>query len=208
MYFLRFYRDCAQTYAAAAGLFLPFLAALLTQTNWSSTAKRWTIIALAALAIGAGVWFEYNPGGWLIITVEDAGDPGPARAGIITAIELWLDYRRVSGRDLPYYQHGNDSGWDNSTTFDLDRVIESPDLAALLVVQLDVLAGLAEELGLTEPRWAAESARIREALLSQLWRGQRCRPGRRPCWRGRPRSWGSGAGPRRRASPPAASRGW
>ena len=85
---------------------------------------------------------------------------------------FWLDYRRVSGRDLPYYQHGNDSGWDNSTTFDLDRVIESPDLAAFLVVQLDVLAGLAAELGLAEPRWAAESARIREALLSQLWDGE------------------------------------
>jgi len=85
---------------------------------------------------------------------------------------FWLDYRRVSGRDLPYYQHGNDSGWDNSTTFDLDRVIESPDLAAFLVVQLDVLAGLAAELGLAEPRWAAESARIREALMSQLWDGE------------------------------------
>lgn len=24
---------------------------------------------------------------------------------------FWLDYRRVAGRDLPYYQHGNDSGW-------------------------------------------------------------------------------------------------
>lgn len=55
------------TYAAAAGLFLPFLAALLTQTNWTSTAKRWTIIFLAVLAVGFGVWFEYNPGGWLII---------------------------------------------------------------------------------------------------------------------------------------------
>ena len=85
---------------------------------------------------------------------------------------FWLDYRRVSGRDLPYYQHGNDSGWDNSTTFDLDRVIESPDLAAFLVVQLDVLAGLAAELGLAEPRWAAESARIQKALLAQLWDGE------------------------------------
>jgi hypothetical protein len=42
---------------------------------------------------------------------------------------------------------GNDTGWDNSTTFDHDRVIEAPDLAAFLVVQLDVLPELAAELG-------------------------------------------------------------
>ena len=85
---------------------------------------------------------------------------------------FWLDHRRVAGRDLPYYQHGNDSGWDNSTTFDLDRVIESPDLAAFLVVQLDAIAALTEELGIGDPRWSVESQRIRDALLAQLWNGE------------------------------------
>ena len=36
---------------------------------------------------------------------------------------FWLNYRRVPGHPLPYYQHGNDSGWDNATTFDHDRVV-------------------------------------------------------------------------------------
>ncbi len=85
---------------------------------------------------------------------------------------FWLDYRRVDGHDLPYYQHGNDSGWDNSTTFDLDRVIESPDLAAFLVVQLDVLTELAGELGLDSARWTTESERLRSALLGTLWSGE------------------------------------
>lgn len=85
---------------------------------------------------------------------------------------FWLDYRRVDGHDLPYYQHGNDSGWDNSTTFDLDRVIEAPDLAAFLVVQLDVLIGLAGELGLDSARWATESETLRAALLETLWDGE------------------------------------
>ncbi|WP_368498171.1 amylo-alpha-1,6-glucosidase [Herbiconiux sp. A18JL235] len=98
---------------------------------------------------------------------------------------FWLDHRRVPGHPLAHYQHGNDSGWDNSTTFDRDRVIESPDLAAFLVVQLDVLAGLADELGggggvagTTEAsRWAAEAAvwrAEREAMLGgllELWNG-------------------------------------
>ncbi|NYF09531.1 glycogen debranching enzyme [Leifsonia sp. AK011] len=85
---------------------------------------------------------------------------------------FWLDYRRVDGHDLPYYQHGNDSGWDNSTTFDNDRVIEAPDLAAFLIVQLDVLTELAGELGLDSARWTTESERLRAALLATLWSGE------------------------------------
>ncbi|MCS5717959.1 glycogen debranching protein [Herbiconiux sp. CPCC 205763] len=85
---------------------------------------------------------------------------------------FWLDSRRVPGHPLAHYQHGNDSGWDNSTTFDHDRLIEAPDLAAFLVVQLDVLAGLATELGRTDDvsEWQTEGRSMREALLG-LWDG-------------------------------------
>lgn len=86
---------------------------------------------------------------------------------------FWLDYRTIAGHELPYYQHGNDSGWDNSTTFDRDRLIESPDLAAFLMIQLDVLAGLADELLLEAAAdWLREKDRIRTALLHQLHDGE------------------------------------
>lgn len=82
---------------------------------------------------------------------------------------FWLDSRTVAGRALPYYQHGNDSGWDNSTTFDHDRVIEAPDLAAFLAVQLDVVADLADELGLDDAaHWRDERDRVEQALLTEL----------------------------------------
>jgi glycogen debranching enzyme len=85
---------------------------------------------------------------------------------------FWLDHRRAPGSALPYYQHGNDSGWDNSTTFDHDRVIESPDLAAFLVVQLDALAGLEEQLDNPEAAaaWREDSQQMLAALLT-LWAG-------------------------------------
>lgn len=87
---------------------------------------------------------------------------------------FWLDYRRIDGHTLPYYQHGNDSGWDNSTTFDRSRVIESPDLAAFLIVQLDTLIGLAHELETADgPDWAEERERVLAALCSELWDGDR-----------------------------------
>ena len=86
---------------------------------------------------------------------------------------FWLDYRRVPGHALPHYQHGNDSGWDNSTTFDNDRVIESPDLAAFLLVQLDVLIALTEELELDGAAlWRAQRDEVAAALLAELWTGE------------------------------------
>ncbi len=81
----------------------------------------------------------------------------------------WLEHRRAVGHRLPYYQHGNDSGWDNATTFDADRVIESPDLAAFLVIQLEVLAELADELGRAEAGWTQTAADLQDALVAQLW---------------------------------------
>jgi glycogen debranching enzyme len=88
---------------------------------------------------------------------------------------FWLDHRRVPGHDLPHYQHGNDSGWDNATTFDGDRVLETADLAAFLTMQLDELAALAAELGdaAAATRWNNEAVRIRATLVDRLWDGTR-----------------------------------
>ena len=85
---------------------------------------------------------------------------------------FWLDRRRRPGRSLPYYQHGNDSGWDNATTFDLDRVVEAPDLAAFLVLQLEVVADLAAELELPAGEWREERDRVLRALLEERWTGE------------------------------------
>lgn len=86
---------------------------------------------------------------------------------------FWLDHRRVPGHALPHYQHGNDSGWDNSTTFDHDRVIESPDLAGFLLTQLDVLIALCHELELEgADSWRTLRDSVAAALISELWNGQ------------------------------------
>jgi glycogen debranching enzyme len=86
---------------------------------------------------------------------------------------FWLDYRRAPGQPLPYYQHGNDSGWDNSTTFDVSRVIVSPDLAAFLLLQLHELHELAALLDEQAPQWEVEAAEIETALFERLWTGER-----------------------------------
>ena len=102
--------------------------------------------------------------------------PGPAElAETYRRLErwtgFWLTARRAPGADLPHYQHGNDSGWDNATTFDPARVIESADLAAFLVLQLRELAALATALDKADEaiRWTQAAEETQAALLDQLW---------------------------------------
>ncbi|MFF9121660.1 amylo-alpha-1,6-glucosidase [Streptomyces massasporeus] len=85
--------------------------------------------------------------------------------------DFWLTARRAPGADLPHYQHGNDSGWDNATTFDPARVVESADLAAFLVLQLHELADLATALDRPDQahRWTRAAEETQAALLGRLW---------------------------------------
>jgi hypothetical protein len=89
--------------------------------------------------------------------------------------DFWLTARRAPGAALPHYQHGNDSGWDNATTFDPERVVAAADLAAFLILQLHELAYLAKELDRSDDtvRWTNTAQEIQTALLDQLWTGER-----------------------------------
>ena len=90
---------------------------------------------------------------------------------------FWLTQRRLPGRPLPHYQHGNDSGWDNATTFDAGRVLETADLPAFLIIQLRELSTLAAELGdsAAAMHWHKTAEEMQAALLSALWDGSRFR---------------------------------
>jgi glycogen debranching enzyme len=87
----------------------------------------------------------------------------------------WLEYRRAPGSELPHYQHGNDSGWDNATVFDQARVVEGADLAAFLVLQLRELAGLAALTGRKDDAatWSTQADHMLHAMIDHLWVGDR-----------------------------------
>jgi glycogen debranching enzyme len=89
--------------------------------------------------------------------------------------EFWLTCRRAPGSALPHYQHGNDSGWDNATTFDPQRVAVTADLSAFLVLQLRELAALADELDeqADVAGWTDLADATHNALLDELWAGDR-----------------------------------
>ena len=76
----------------------------------------------------------------------------------------WTDWyfqmRNDSG--IPQYDHGNDSGWDNSTVFANGPHVETPDLLAYLALQLQTQATIAERLG-NSAEAKADRARAAEA---------------------------------------------
>ncbi|MDI7275157.1 MAG: trehalase family glycosidase [Anaerolineae bacterium] len=86
----------------------------------------------------------------------------------------WLRHRRLPGQALAHYLAW-DSGWDNSTLFDEGVPLLAPDLAAYLVVQMDALQALAQHLQLEAEaqRWQVQADTMLEALLGELWRGDR-----------------------------------
>lgn len=87
----------------------------------------------------------------------------------------WLLYRDEDGDGLANYNHGNDSGWDNATVTDVGPPIEGADLAAFLILQMEVLADLCQAQD--QPQ-AAESWRLKAAdhfdkLVAHSWRDGR-----------------------------------
>jgi hypothetical protein len=99
----------------------------------------------------------------------------PVYDSMLRFFDWWLEHRRLPGRPLCYYLHGNDSGWDNSTQFDSGVPLEAPDLNAFLVTQADTLAALAAKLGRPRDarRFEKTAADLTRAILDELWDGDR-----------------------------------
>lgn len=89
---------------------------------------------------------------------------------------FWLEDRRSSPKisSIPYYTHGNDCGWDNSTAFgnNGDFLLVGPDAAAYLILQTATLSRLAKSLSL-EPehitKWQNLHESLKKSLVAELW---------------------------------------
>ncbi len=82
----------------------------------------------------------------------------------------WMNYRRLDG--LYYYNHGNDSGWDNSTAFAMLPPVATPELQADMIVQMQVLQDLALRLNMPEAaaRWHEEAQAHLALFLQKCFR--------------------------------------
>jgi glycogen debranching enzyme len=83
----------------------------------------------------------------------------------------WFEYRDDDHDGIPKYNHGNDSGWDNSTIFHQGTPVESPDLSSFLILQMEILSEIADELGKKNEalKWAVKSKNLLNRLISHFW---------------------------------------
>jgi glycogen debranching enzyme len=89
--------------------------------------------------------------------------------------EWWFRHRDDNGDGIPQYNHGNESGWDNSTVFAGLPPVDAPDLSAYLVLQMEFLAYAAHRLGEdgASREWQLRAAGLLKALLRTFWQGDR-----------------------------------
>lgn len=116
--------------------------------------------------------------GWTLRTLESLGVVSDDRlTEIRPRLEAWTDwwttYRDNDG--LCEYFHGNDSGWDNATAFDMGFPAVSPDLTSFLIVQMDTLADIADRNGdpIASQRWRRRANEMLTTMLERLWDGDR-----------------------------------
>ena len=113
--------------------------------------------------------FEKVPGMLTDARVREIYEP------LVRWTNWWFTYRDYDGDGVPQYNHGNDSGWDNATLFDLGLPVESPDLMAFLALQQETLASLAARIGrkTESTQWAERSRRTIDLMVAHSWRGDR-----------------------------------
>lgn len=103
--------------------------------------------------------------------------------GYLSGWSQWLlNHRAWPGDGLPYYVHGFDGGWDNSTIFDAGVPVSTPDQAAYLVLQMEVLGEVAKALNrdVDAETWRQRSEAMLMAMIRMQWKGDRFVGVRRP----------------------------
>ncbi len=116
--------------------------------------------------------------GWVLREMERCSDVlTPARVAafyepLCRWTQWWYAARDYDKDGVLNYNHGNDSGWDNASAFDLSPCVEGPDLMAFLVIQCDVLADYAQRLGREEEsaQWRRRGQETLAKMIEHSWR--------------------------------------
>ncbi|GIT78602.1 hypothetical protein LLS1_02710 [Leifsonia sp. LS1] len=102
--------------------------------------------------------------------VDDPAWFDAAWATVARSQDWWFAHSDLDGDGMPEYCHPYSSGLDDSPVFDAELPVASPDLAAYLILQDDLLATRARSVGdaAGASRHAVRSARTLE-LLEGMW---------------------------------------
>jgi putative isomerase len=89
----------------------------------------------------------------------------------------WFDkYRVEDGVDgLPHYEHSDESGMEDGSTFRESNNMVTPDLPAYLVLLYEELGEMAQEIGMepsVKKAWYDKAAAAQKRLIDKLWNGE------------------------------------
>ncbi|WP_125206406.1 amylo-alpha-1,6-glucosidase [Capsulimonas corticalis] len=86
--------------------------------------------------------------------------------------QWWFRCRDLTQTGLPFYMHGNDSGWDNASIFDEGWPVASPDLLAYLILQAEGLSEMAGLLGRSKEasEWEQQSISLLQLFQTRFVR--------------------------------------
>jgi len=115
--------------------------------------------------------------GWTLLWLMNHSDAitderlAAAYPHLVRWTNWYFQFRDDDHDGLPQYDHGNDSGWDNSTVFRSGPAIETPDLASLLVLQMEALSNVAHRLGREQEskEWKNRADALLQLLISSYW---------------------------------------
>jgi hypothetical protein len=111
--------------------------------------------------------------GWCLLKLMDIGEIDRATLKwiyprLVKWTEYWFRERDDDNDGIPNYtEDGCDSGMDNSTVYDVGGKLETPDLSAYLVIQMQALVIVARKLDDEEAAKSWEARR--ETLLTKFY---------------------------------------
>lgn len=121
--------------------------------------------------------------GWMLRRMYEGGtvsldQVSSVYGNLVRWTEWWFTYRDDDKDGICQYHHGNDSGWDDASAFDVTPPVESPDLTALLIVQMDSLAFFADLMGRSQEAadWKRRAGETLDGLIKHSWRDGRFVP--------------------------------
>ncbi|MDR1531157.1 MAG: hypothetical protein LBS62_03065 [Clostridiales bacterium] len=88
---------------------------------------------------------------------------------------FWTSLRDTDNDGVPQYNHGCESGIDNSDMFRKGVPAETPDIIAYIILLAEGLSKLAARIGMADAAaaWREKSDRLLEKLLTEFWNGKR-----------------------------------
>jgi hypothetical protein len=92
----------------------------------------------------------------------------------VRATRWWLEENDRDGNGLCEYGHPFSSGLDDSPLWDEGMPVESPDLNSYLVIQQDILAKIANEIGEVKDAqmWSGRAASLAQRMIDNTWDDQ------------------------------------